>query len=191
MIIPETFRKYLNPREYMYWNRMYEMQQMKKRTSNIIRSLNDKTIDLIYVALVLEKKNKLKKNPPLPMCTKYISIAKKPKPEATSSLGDIPTWKKNLERARSTPCKQIRADQGFDKADFCLTVFFTVCCVYSLFILPASGYMYLFASRLDYLASDVLVVCFRLPWFLFILSLTYPKHGRSSLWLLLRAVPLS
>lgn len=58
MIIPETFRKYLNPREYMYWNRMYEMQQMKKRTSNIIRSHNDKTIDLIYVALVLEKKFK-------------------------------------------------------------------------------------------------------------------------------------
>ena len=166
------------------------MQQMKKkRTSNIIRSLNDKTIDLIYVALVLEKKTKLKKPPPLPMCTKYISTAKKPKPEATSSLGDIPTWKKILKRARSTPCKQIRADQGFDKAGFCLTVFFTVCCVYSLFILPASGY--LFASRLDYLASDVLVVCFRLPWFLFILSSTYPKHERSSLWLLLRAVPLS
>ena len=63
-----------------------------EKTSNIIRSLNDKTIDLIYVALVLEKKNKLKNPPPLPMCTKYINTAEKPKPEATSSLnGDIPT----------------------------------------------------------------------------------------------------
>ena len=48
----------------MYWTRMYEMQQMKKRTSNIIRSLNDKTIDLIYVALVLEKKQIEKKPSP-------------------------------------------------------------------------------------------------------------------------------
>ena len=45
-----------------------------EKTSNIIRSLNDKTIDLIYVALVLEKKTNWKKTLPYPCVQSTLTL---------------------------------------------------------------------------------------------------------------------